>query len=495
MKSFPMFVRTTGRRVVIAGGGEQAAQKARLMLKTDAELVLAAPALDPELAALVANGRAVHCTGEISPALFRGAAMAFLATGCPAVDVCLHALARVAGCPVNVVDRPELCDLTTPSLVDRDPVVVAIGTEGTAPVLARQIKTRIEEMLPPTLGGYAALAGRLRGAVAQAIPRERRRRFWSWVFDGPPRAAWGRGAEREAGQLIKDAIARTEAMAPTGGSIAFVGAGPGAADLLTLRAVQRLQDADVIFYDRLVDPSVLELARRDAERVFVGKHVGAHAWPQERICGVIVAAAREGRRVVRLKSGDPGIFGRLTEELDAARAADIAVEIVPGVTAVSAAGAAAGASLTARGVSDTLVLTTGMRRSGGNARDCLRHAGPGTTTAIYMGVAEAANIVDGLMARGLPPNAEVLIGHAVSTSRERCIRCSLDQLVRTLEEETITGVTILMFVWPRERAMTPAPVLPRSTDPTGLDDVTAPRRHRCAKADRVDGRALSVRGG
>ena len=462
MKSFPMFIRTSDRRVVIAGGGEQAAQKARLMLKTDAELVLAAPVLDPELAALVTAGRAIHWRAGISSEFFRGAAMAFIATGCPAADACLHALARAAGCPVNVVDRPELCDLTTPSLVDRDPVVVAIGTEGTAPVLARQIKTRIEEMLPPTLGGYAELAGRLRSVVARAIPRERRRRFWSWVFDGPPRAAWDRGAEREAALLIKDAIAGTEAMGPTEGSIAFVGAGPGAADLLTVRAVQRLQEADVIFYDRLVDPSVLELARRDAERVFVGKHVGAHAWPQERICGVIVAAAREGRRVVRLKSGDPGIFGRLTEELDAARVAKIKVEIVPGVTAVSAAGAASGASLTARGVSDTLILTTGMCRSGGNAPDCLRHAGPGTTTAIYMGVAEAANIVAGLLARGLPPNAEVLVGHAVSTSRERCIRCSLDQLVRTLDEEAITGVTTLIIAWPREIATMPAHALPRS---------------------------------
>ena len=251
-------------------------------------------------------------------------------------------------------------------------------------------------------------------------------------------------------------------MEPTEASIALVGAGPGAADLLTVRAVQRLQEADVIFYDRLVDPSVLELARRNAERVFVGKHVGAHAWPQGRTCGVIVAVAREGRRVVRLKSGDPGIYGRLTEELDAARAAKIKVEIVTGVTAVSAAGAASGASLTARGVSDTLILTTGMCRLGGNAPDCLRHAGPGTTTAIYMGIAEPANIVAGLLARGLPPHAEVPVGHAVSTSRERCIRCSLDQLVRTLDEEAITGVRTLMFAWPRGVATMPAHALPRS---------------------------------
>ena len=253
MKSFPMFIRTTGRRVVICGGGEQAAQKARLMLKTDATLVLAAPELDAELAALVAEGRAVHHAGAITPALFEGAAMGFVATGCPGLDAALHGLAKAGGCPVNVVDRPDLCDLTTPSLVDRDPVVVAIGTEGTAPVLARQIKTQVEQMLAPNLGGLAALAGRMRGAVAQRVAPARRRAFWAWAFSDTPRAAWTRGAERAAAQALKAAIAegRAPGDAPEG-SIALVGAGPGSRDLLTLRAVQRLQEADVIFYNGLM---------------------------------------------------------------------------------------------------------------------------------------------------------------------------------------------------------------------------------------------------
>ena len=336
MKSFPMFIRTTGRRVIIAGGGEQAAQKARLLLKTDARIVLTAPVLDDELAALVASGRAVHHASGATMELFEGAAMSFIATGCPGWDASLHALAQAARCPVNVVDRPDLCDITTPSIVDRDPVVVAIGTEGTAPVLGRALKTQIETMLPVNLGGLAALAGLLRASVAAGVPRAARRAFWAWVFKGAPRAIWTRGAEREAARLIKAAIAVGGAPeADTVGSIALVGAGPGARDLLTLRAVERLQEADVIFYDRLVDEEVLELGRRDAERVFVGKHVGAHAWPQQRINAVIVAEARKGRRVVRLKSGDPGIFGRAGEEIEAARAAGIAVEIVPGVTAAS----------------------------------------------------------------------------------------------------------------------------------------------------------------
>ncbi len=348
MQSFPMFIRTTGRRVVIAGGGEQAAQKARLILKTDATLVLVAPELDAELAALVAQNRATHDTGPISPDTFAGAALVFIGTGCPGIDACLHMLAKAAGALVNVVDQPALCDATTPSIVDRDPVVVAIGTEGTAPVLARAIKTQVETMLDPTLGAYAALAGRLRSAVAANIPREKRRAFWNWAFSAAPWATHKRGAAREAAQMLKSTIAAHGINDAPEGRITLVGAGPGARDLLTLRAVERLQEADVIFYDRLVDPAILELARRDADRVYVGKVVGAHAWPQDRINALIVAEAAKGRRVVRLKSGDPGVFDRATEESQAAHAAGIPVEIVPGVTAAFAAGM--GVSLTERGV-------------------------------------------------------------------------------------------------------------------------------------------------
>lgn len=364
MKSFPMFIRTTGRRVVIVGGGAQAAQKARLMLKTDAAIVLVAPDLDPELHELVRSGRAVHET-QLCARVFDTAAMAFIGTGCPGLDTAAHALARAARCPVNVVDRPELCDLTTPAIVDRDPVVVAIGSEGTAPVLTRDIKTRLEAMLPQSLGGLAALAGRLRPGVNRGVARAQRRALWAWVFKGPPRDAWIRGAEREATSAIEAAIAAgAPPQGAAAGAIALVGAGPGARDLLTLRAVERLQEADVIFHDRLIDPDVLELARRDARRVLVGKTAGAPAWPQARIRAAILAEARKGRRVVRLKSGDPGLFGRAGEELEAARAAGIPTEIVPGIPAASAAGAAFGRGLTAGAAADPRILTTATGGAG-----------------------------------------------------------------------------------------------------------------------------------
>ena len=449
MQSFPMFIRTTGRRVVIAGGGEQAAQKARLLSKTDADLVLVAPELDAELAAMVAAGRARHARGPVTAALFEGAAMGFVATGCPGLDASLTELARAARCLVNVVDQPALCDLTTPSIVDRDPVVVAIGTEGTAPVLARQIKTEVERLLPPTLGGLAAFAGHLRAGVAARVPREGRRGFWRWVFSGDPRAAWTRGAEREAARLVKGAIAAGGAPdAPPGGSIAYVGAGPGARDLLTMRAVARLQEADVIFYDRLVDPEVLELARRDAERVFVGKAVGAHAWPQDRIDAVVVAEARKGRRVVRLKSGDPGIFGRLDEELAAARAAGIATEIVPGVTAACAAAATLGRSLTSRGTTDTLVLATARHQRDGALADIAGRARGGTELAIYMGVSAAAELAAGLADRGLPADTRVEVVADASKAGETVLRTRLADMAWDIAATGISGCAVIVVTCP-----------------------------------------------
>ena len=453
MKAFPMFIRTTGRRVVIAGGGEQAAQKARLIRKTDARIVVAAPELDDELQALVDNGNADHHAHGVAPDTFREAAMVFVATGCPGADAALHSLAKLGGAQVNVVDQPDLCDMTTPSIVDRDPVVVAIGTEGTAPVLARTIKTDIETRLAPNLGNLARLAGTLRSAVAHRIPRAGRRAFWRWMFQDRPADLHARGAEREAARLIKAAIRDGAAPVAAGnGHIALVGAGPGARDLLTLRALARLQEADVIFYDRLVDPDVLELARRDAERVYVGKEVGASAWHQNRICNLIAAEARKGRRVVRLKSGDPAIFGRTTEELEAARSAGVDVEIVPGITAASGAAAALGESLTSRGETDTLVLTTGTCRPGDPPPDWVRQLRPGTSVILYMAVQAAPEIVARLRSSGIPGDLPVDICAEVSRSSERLVRTQLSRLPAVLQDEGITGSSILRLRYPKQHS-------------------------------------------
>lgn len=453
MKAFPMFIRTSGRRVVIVGGGEQASQKARLVCKTDAEIVLVAAALEDELQGLVASGRARHVK-TLSSEIFEDAAFSFIGTGCPGFDAAAHGIAKAAKCPVNVVDQPDLCDLTTPAIVDRDPIVVAIGSEGTAPVLTRDIKTKLEALLPQNLGGLATLAGNLRPRVAQKVARHRRRAFWAWVFKGEAATTWTRGAERDAARMIKDAIA--EGSAPDlakAGSISLVGAGPGARDLLTLRAVERLQEADVIFYDRLVDSEVLELARRDAERVFVGKVVGAHAWPQEKISTMIVAEALKGRSVVRLKSGDPAIFGRATEEIAAAKAAGIPIEMVPGITAASAAAASLGRSLTERGIADTFVVATGMGCADSPLPDCTRLSGPGTTTAFYMSVGEAARVSANLMKQGLPAESKVDVCVDVSKSTERYIATTVSDLPHAIDAHAIKSCAIILVKWPAQIAV------------------------------------------
>lgn len=330
MKTFPMFLKMAGRKVIIAGGGEQAAQKTRLMLKTEAQIVILSDVLDAELAALAKEGRIQHQRGAITADCFADSALVFIATGCCGTDSCLHALAKVGGATVNVVDQPDLCDAITPSIVDRDPVVVAIGTEGTAPVLARQIKTQMEQVLEPRLGDLAALAGRLRDSAAARVSPRARRDLWRWVFSGAPRHAHARGAHRETAQMIKDAI-QTQAFgtAPEG-SVALVGAGPGDKDLMTLRGVQRLQEADVIFYGNTVNVEILELARRDAERVLLPSVPGTQPWPQEKTYQTVLNAAKREQRVVLLLCGS----ACSSQYIDILQAAQISCEVVPGILPV-----------------------------------------------------------------------------------------------------------------------------------------------------------------
>ena len=268
MKTFPMFLKMEGRRVVIFGGGEQAAQKTRLMLKTEAEIVLVATTLDPELADLVEKGRVICWGHPTLTGLFENAILCFVATGCKGADAAWHGVATDAGVIVNVVDYPDLCDAMTPSIVDRDPVVVAIGTEGKAPVLGRQIKTQIEGILEPRLGPLAQLSGRLRKAVAAKISPADRRAFWRWVFAGTPRRLFMQGNEAQAIGLIKEAIA--EGVCPDNldpGQISVVNACGRAPDEMTLKTVKRMQDADIIYFDGDIQPRVLELARRDSKRI------------------------------------------------------------------------------------------------------------------------------------------------------------------------------------------------------------------------------------
>lgn len=451
MKTFPMFLTMTNRRVVIVGGGEQAAQKCRLILKTEAQVEVLAQSLDAELQDLADRGRITWNAQPIMATHLADTALVFVATGCPGMDAALHALAKCAGATVNVVDQPDLCDAITPSIVDRDPVVVAIGTEGTAPVLARQIKTKIEDMLDPRLGDLASLAGRLRRFAAQRLSPRKRRDLWRWVFNGPVRARHQAGADREAARMLKHAIATGQFTEAAPAPVALVGAGPGSSDLITLRGVQRLQEADVIFYDRLIDPQVLELARRDARRVYVGKAPGCHSWPQDKINAVLVAAALAGERVVRLKCGDPGIFARGAEEADALKAAGVAYEIVPGVTAASGAAAATGGFLTERGRNDTLVLTTGQTAEDNATPDWMHFLHKRSRVVVYMGVTAAPLIEARLRAEGLAAVVDVQIVANAQRPDQQIETCRADQLTACLTRAGITSPAILTLMLREEQ--------------------------------------------
>lgn len=459
MKTFPMFLTMTNRRVIILGGGEQATQKCRLMLKTEAQIDIFAPALDVELQSLADAGRITHRRDAITADALRGAPLVFIGTGCPGIDAALHGIATDAGALVNVVDQPDLCDAITPAIVDRDPVVVAIGTEGTAPVLARQVKTALERMLDPRLGDLAALAGRFRDFAAQRLGPRQRRDLWRWVFNGPLRAQHARDGDGPVARTIKDVIRSGEVPAATPATVSLVGAGPGSADLITLRGVQRLQEADIIFYDRLVDPGVLELARRDAERVFVGKEPGCHAWPQHKINDVMVAAARRGQRVVRLKCGDPGVFARGAEEADALQAAGLDYEVVPGVTAASGAAAAVGGFLTERGKSDTLVLTTGRCADGNGTPDWVTHLTRRSNVAVYMGVAAAPRIAECLAHADLLDQIQVTAVSNAQRANQKVLHCNGRNMVSDLAGAGIDSPAILFLSRP-EATGTKAQAMP-----------------------------------
>lgn len=277
MRAFPMFIKTTGRRVVIVGGGEEATQKFRLLSKTDAQIVLCAKTLGDELTKAVERGAAVQFDGDITPDVFADTAMVFIGTGDEAVDEAMHAMAKQVGALVNVVDNPPLCDMTTPSLVDRDPVVIAIGSEGTAPVLGRLIKTKIEGMLSPNVGKLAKHAGEMRGRVNKVFAG-RQRPFWAWVFRQGPMQLYARGHEKMGNAAIEAALQSGEIPFENNRHpISVISTDCQGYDLLTLRAVACLQEADVIYLEPNVDPAIMELPRRDARRVPISQDADQQA--------------------------------------------------------------------------------------------------------------------------------------------------------------------------------------------------------------------------
>ena len=454
MNAFPIFLDLAGRTALVFGGGAEAAAKLRLLLKTTARVVVVAQRLEPGEIDL---GHAEWA--EADPLAFpipEGAALAYAATGDRDTDAAIARRCRAAGVTVCAADQPEVSDFSTPAIVDRDPVVVAIGTEGTAPVLAREVKARVEALLPAGLGAVARAAAGLRGAVARKVaPGRARRTFWGALF-----------APALDGKVDADAFAAraeslmTRAGRGAPGRVALVGAGPGGADLLTRRAARLLDRADVVLFDALVDPEVLELARREALMFDVGKRAGRHAMPQAEIEALIVRHAKDGALVVRLKGGDPSVFGRLAGEIDAVRAAGIPCEVVPGVTSASAAAAAALAPLTERGRAQELRLVTAQGASGDpEGIDWAAAARSDAALAVYMGRGRAPEVQRHLVLGGRDPATPVALVENAGRAAQRIAHGTLGGLSDAVREIGGTG-PLMMLIGVRSRlAETPAALL------------------------------------
>lgn len=445
MRYFPIFIDLENKCAVVAGGSEQAAQKARLLLKTRARVAIVAERFGEEVLSLGRSEPALELIARpFAPADLDGAALAFAATGDDAQNAAVAAAARARGIPVNVVDGPAESTFIMPAIVDRSPVTVAIGTEGAAPVLARQIKARIESWLPANFGRIALLAQALRPRIKTALLSFRARRtLWERLLTGSfrSRALAGdeAGALREAEREIAAAVAR----APQAGRVTLIGCGPGDPDLLTLKAQQRLQEADVLVIDRLVNPAILEYARRDARRIDAGKSPGEASISQSEINRVLVREAEQGHRVARLKGGDAFVFGRAAEEMAALRSAGIEVEVIPGITAAHACAATVGLPLTLRHKIRQFSVLTGSIAHGPIDLDWEALARPGQAFAIYMGVRSAASFSERLIASGASPRTPVVIVENGTLANERSIATTLQDLPEAIERERITGPAIL----------------------------------------------------
>ena len=444
MKLFPIFADLTDRLVLVVGGGAVAERKTLALLEASANVVVGAPALTPALAALVSEGRVRHLPGTFNPDWLQDVWLVVAATDDRTVNAAVSQAAEARRIFSNVVDDPELSSFQVPSIVDRSPVIVAISSSGVAPVLARRIRERIESLFDHTLGQLAGLAAVYRKRIRASHPDlGARRRFYDWLLDGPVAGFLRQQQPAQAEAALADALAAP--IAPAEGSVVLVGAGPGDPGLLTLKALRALNEADVILYDRLVSDEVMSLARRDAERVPVGKLPGEnHHATQARIHGLLVEYAQAGRRVVRLKGGDAFIFGRGGEELEFLRAHGVRYEVVPGITAALACAAYAGIPLTHREHAQSVRLITAHCREDEDNLDWPALAREKQTLAFYMGVGQLDLLTQRLLRHGRSPDTPFALVENGSRPEQRVVSGRLAQLPELARDHAVRSPALLI---------------------------------------------------
>jgi len=444
----PLFLTLAGRRVAVVGNGPIAARRVGALLSAGAEVVLFAD--QPCAEFLVLDGR--FARGDLARAdAFAGCALCYFAPdGDEEPDAALLARARQAGALVNVADRPKLSDFINPSVLDRSPLIVAISTGGEAPLLGRMLKARLETLIPAAYGRLASLAGEGRAALGDKLSSHSARlRFWERFYEGPAVEMALAGDENGARAVLDHEIwrVRPDGSTPDAevrGEVYLVGAGPGDPDLLTFRAFRLMQKADVVLYDRLVEPSILERVRRDAERIYVGKRRSHHALPQEEIGELMVKLASQGKRVLRLKGGDPFIFGRGGEEIDKLADHKIPFQVVPGVTAAAGCSSYAGIPLTHRDYAQSCVFVTGHGKDGPIELDWSTLLRPNQTVAVYMGLTHLDFLMKEFVRRGADPALPAAVIENGTRPSQITVTGTISDLAAKAVEAGLKGPTIII---------------------------------------------------
>ena len=445
MDYLPIFLDIRGKPCLVVGGGEVAARKVQLLHRAGGQITVIAPELAQTLTGLRAAGDITHLPREFEDTdVDQGYHLVIAATDRPETNRRVSALARECRLPVNVVDHPEECSFIVPSIVDRSPVVVAVSTGGASPVLARLIRARLESLIPAGYGRLAEICARYRDRVkARFRSPTGRRNFWDRVLQGGVAERVFSGNLPGAAAAMEKELA-TAAPSDNMGEVFLVGGGPGDPDLLTFRALRLMQQADVIVYDRLVAKAILDLARRDAEHIYVGKERDNHAMRQEEINALLARLAKAGKRVVRLKGGDPFIFGRGGEEIDTLAAEGVPFQVVPGITAAAGCAAYAGIPLTHRDFAQSVTFVTGHLKDGTINLNWNQLAQPNQTVVFYMGLLGLPIIVDKLIRHGVPPDRPIALVQQGTTNMQRVFAGTLATILDAVERDKPKPPTLII---------------------------------------------------
>ncbi|MCP4002345.1 MAG: uroporphyrinogen-III C-methyltransferase [Gammaproteobacteria bacterium] len=437
MDFLPIFLNIQNRPCLVVGGGPVALRKAELLLSAGAAVKVVAPEIRAEFADLKPAPECLQ--EEFQPHHLDGTAIVIVATSSQKINTNISKLAMERDIPVNVVDNPALCSFIVPAVVDRDPIIVAVGSSGAAPVLARLTRAKIEAILPQTLGRLGELAKNYRQAVKDRFTSITvRRRFWELIFEGEVADKVYRGDFEAGEQQLQELLVDDAEEISSAGEVALVGGGPGDPELMTFKAVRLLQRADVVIYDRLLSPEIVNLARRDAERIYAGKASSKHSMPQEDINALLVKLAQEGKRVVRLKGGDPFVFGRGGEEISELMNHGISFQVVPGITSALGCSSYCGIPLTHRDYAQSVVFATGHLRNDTVDLNWEMLTQPNQTAVIYMGLLGLAIISEKMIAHGLSAEMPVAVVRNATMPNQKIV---IGTLANIFDKSTAAGMT------------------------------------------------------